>query len=83
MPLDRVYPARTGEIFNATYSPSHRWYYFPRMEHHEAALIKGDDSQEDGRARFTPHTAFDDPTTPADAEPRKSIEVRTLAFFED
>ena len=35
----------------------------------------------DGRARFTPHTAFDDPTTPAGAPPRQSIEARALAFF--
>jgi hypothetical protein len=80
-PLDLVYPDRVGEIYNATYSPEHRWYYFPRMERHEAALIKGYDSQEDGRARFTLHTAFDDPTI--DAAPRQSIEVRTLAFFDD
>ncbi len=83
VPLDLVYPERTGEIYNVTYSPEHRWYTFPRMERSEAALIKGYDSLEDGRARFTPHTAFDDPTTPADAPPRQSIEVRTLAFFED
>lgn len=25
--------------------------------------------------------AFDDPRTPADARPRESVEVRTLAFF--
>ena len=35
-----------------------------------------------GRARFTPHTAFDDPTTPEGAPPRESIEVRTFAFFD-
>jgi hypothetical protein len=83
VPLDLVYSNRTGEIYNVTYSPEHRWYTFPRMERHEAVLIKGYDSLEDGRARFTPHTAFDDPTTPEDAPPRQSIEVRTLAFFED
>ena len=49
----------------------------------EAVLIKGYDSADDGRARFTPHTAFDDPTTPPGAPPRESIEVRTFAFFED
>ncbi len=48
----------------------------------EAILIKGYDSEVDGRARFTLHTAFDDPTTPADAAPRESIEVRVLAFFD-
>jgi hypothetical protein len=28
-----------------------------------------------------PHSAFEDPTTPPDAPPRESIEVRTMAFF--
>lgn len=82
-PLDLVYPDRTGEIYNATFSPTHDWYYVPRMERDEALLIKGYDSLSDGRARFTLHTAFDDPTTPAGAAPRQSIEVRTLAFFEE
>jgi len=82
-PLDLVYPDRVGEIYNATFSPTHDWYYFPRMERDEAVLIKGYDSATDGRARFTLHTAFDDPTTPTGAAPRHSIEVRTIAFFED
>ena len=34
----------------------------------------------DGRARFAPHTAFVDPTTPDNAPPRESIELRTLVF---
>ena len=36
----------------------------------------------DRRARFTPHSALDDPTTPEDAPQRESIEVRTLVFFD-
>ena len=83
VPLDLVYPDRVGEIYNATYGPNQRWYHVPHMARHEALLIKGYDSKEDGRARFTLHTAFDDPTAPVDAAPRKSIEVRTLAIFED
>ncbi len=39
------------------------------------------DSEKDGRARFTPHTSFEDPGTPPGAGPRQSIEARTLAFF--
>ena len=34
----------------------------------------------DGRARFAPHTAFLDPTSPPGAPPRESIELRTLVF---
>ncbi|EPC04636.1 hypothetical protein L861_04765 [Litchfieldella anticariensis FP35 = DSM 16096] len=79
---DLVYPNRVGEIYHLAYNPSHRWYYIPGMRHEEALLIKGYDARRDGRARFTPHTAFQDPNTPRDAPPRESIEVRTLAFFD-
>ncbi len=79
---DLVYADRTGEIYHGLFNPQHRWYYFPRMQRHEAVLIKCFDSETDGRARFSLHTAFDDPTTPANAPPRESIEIRTLAFFE-
>jgi hypothetical protein len=46
----------------------------------EALLLKCYDSAIDGRSRFAPHTAFADPSTPADAPPRESIELRTLVF---
>jgi hypothetical protein len=52
------------------------------MQRDEAVLIKCYDSARDGRARFTAHGAFDDPTTPAGAPPRESIEARTLVFFD-
>jgi len=51
------------------------------MRRDEALVFKVYDSETDGRARFTAHTSFNDPTTPPDAPPRQSIEVRTLAFF--
>jgi hypothetical protein len=57
------------------------WYTFPTIEPDEALLIQCFDSLNDGRARLTTHSAFDDPTTPSNARPRESIEVRTLAFF--
>ena len=77
---DLRYPDRTGEIYSVAHSPDHRWLYFPAMEPSETLLLKCYDS-EGGRARFTAHTAIDDPTTPSDAPPRQSIEVRTLAFY--
>ncbi|TVP88207.1 MAG: methyltransferase [Pseudomonadaceae bacterium] len=79
---DMIYPGRTGEIYHLAFNPAQRWMYFPDMQRDEVLLIKGYDSRTDGRARFVPHTAFQDPNTPADAAPRESIEVRTLAFFE-
>ena len=38
-------------------------------------------SFKDGRARFTTHTAFEDPTSTPDAAARESIEVRALIFW--
>jgi hypothetical protein len=78
---DLVYPDRIGETYAVAYNPAHRWYYFPRQRRDETVLIKCYDSKDDGRARFTAHTAFEDPTSPPDAPPRESIEIRTLAFF--
>ena len=79
---ERRFPHRVGEIYNVRYNPAHRWFYFPRMRPDEALLFKVYDSANDGRARFTAHTAFKDPTTPADAPARQSIEARTFAFFD-
>jgi hypothetical protein len=80
-PSSRVYPDRVGEVYHCAYNPEHRWYYFPNMQRDEAIVFKTFDSAKDGRARRTAHTAFDDPTSPPDAPPRESIEMRTLAFF--
>ena len=78
---ERRYPHRVGQTYRLKYSDRHRWYYFPRMRRDEAIVFKVYDSEKDGRARFTPHTSFDDPATPPGAPPRQSIEARALAFF--
>jgi hypothetical protein len=78
---ERRYPDRVGEIYHITFSPEHRWFYFPNMQRSELLVFKTFDSQKDGRARWTAHAAFNDPTSPAGAPPRESIEVRSLAFF--
>ena len=77
---DLIYPGRRGETYSVKHNPNHRWFYFPEMSADEALLLKCYDSATDGRTRFGPHTAFIDPTTPADAPPRESIELRTLVF---
>lgn len=81
VPSDLIYRDRVGETYGVRFSPNHRWFYFPEMRPDEALLIKVYDSDE-RRARFSAHTAFADPTAPADVAPRQSIEVRTFAFFE-
>ena len=78
---ERRYPNRVGQTYRLKYNPAHRWFYFPEMRRDEAIVFKVFDSLKDGRARFTPHTSYDDPTTPAGAPPRQSIEARALAFF--
>jgi hypothetical protein len=70
-----------GETYQLRYNAGHRWYYFPQMRRDEALVFKVYESEQDGRARFTPHTSFIDPTSPANAPPRQSIEARTFAFF--
>jgi hypothetical protein len=77
---DLIYPNRNGETFSVKFNRFHRWFYIPEMTAGEALLLKCYDSSTDGRARFVPHTAFVDPTTPHDAPPRESIELRTLVF---
>src|SRR6201997_1456695 len=78
---ERRYPNRIGQTYAVKYNPAHRWFWFPRQQRHEAIVFKVYDSEKDGRARWTAHTAFTDPTSPPDARPRESIEIRTLAFF--
>ena len=78
---ERRYPHRVGQTYRLKYNPNHRWFYFPEMSRDEALVFKVYDSETDGRARFTPHTSFKDPASPADARPRQSIEMRAFAFF--
>ena len=80
VPSDLVYRDRTGETYSVRYNPAHRWFYVPEMRRDEALLLKIADTKTDISARFMPHTAFTDPTTPAGALPRESIELRTLVF---
>jgi hypothetical protein len=81
VPSDLHYRDKLGETYRFTYNPNHRWFYFPHLEREEVILLKCYDSKEDGRARFTAHTAFEDPTSAPDAAPRESIEVRALLFW--
>jgi hypothetical protein len=78
---ERRYPNRIGQTYAVTYNPDHRWYWLPHMRPEEALVFKVYDSAKDGRARWSAHTAFDDPASPPHARPRESIEIRTLAFF--
>lgn len=77
-----------GETFGVAPSDQHRFYYYKDMTPEEVMFIKCFDSNSQtmvgnkGVAHATPHTAFADPQTPADAPGRQSIEVRALIFYE-
>ncbi len=70
-----------GEIFALRKQAGQRWSYFSEMTHDEVVLIKGFDTQTEGIARFTPHTAFEYPDQDPSIPPRESIETRTFAFY--
>jgi hypothetical protein len=81
LPSDLIYRDWVGETYAVSFNPRHRWYWYPQQATTEATLLKIYDSATDGRARLTAHTAFDNPRSPADAPPRRSIEIRSLLFW--
>ena len=66
---ERRYPGRVGQTYGITYDPGQRWYWFPHMRPDEALVFKVYESLKDGRARWTAHTAFEDPTSPPHPRP--------------
>jgi hypothetical protein len=52
------------------------------MQPEEMLLLKCFDTADDGTARFTGHTGFENPTCPPDFLPRESIEARTVVVYE-
>lgn len=78
---DIIYPDRKGQIYLATHSDAHRWYYYPTMLPHEMLVFKTFDSDRGAAARMTPHCAFDDVTAPPDAPLRRSMEIRCLVLM--
>ncbi len=82
--VDYVFGDEAGDYGVASmplHSPSHRHYYFPRMQRDEVIVLKQLDSRS-GRWSRCPHTSFDDPTAPSDSLRRRSIEVRMMCVFE-
>ena len=85
-----IYRDRRGETCIGIHNPGHRWFFFPAQRRDEVIVFKNFDSAAGtagdtgtaGIAGVVPHTAFDDPSTPADAPQRESIELRAFAFFD-
>jgi hypothetical protein len=62
------------------HNAAHRWCYFSNMTRDEALIFITNDS-EPGQPHHVPHTAFNDPTCPAGAQPRASLEMRAIAYW--
>lgn len=62
------------------HNPAHRWYYYADMHPGEAIIFKTSES-DPARAQMMPHGAFDNPSAPADAPPRVSLEMRGTAYW--
>ena len=87
-------PDRIGENYWSKYNLGQKFYSYPEITRDEALLIKQWDSrgqlaqsdgekpdhQGNGICTFSFHSAFHEPSTPADAPDRWSIEVRCMVI---
>jgi hypothetical protein len=82
--LCRLNASRSGMAdsygWNLAYSPAQRWYYAPDMQPDEALVFTIVDSDPNA-VQWGGHTSFNDPNSVPNAKPRKSIEIRTIAYF--
>jgi len=85
IPIEHRYPTRTGWTAGVVYNPNQKWHYLSGMKNNERLFLECFDSEalKDGslvQGGRVPHSAFNDPRTPAEAPGRESIEVRALVF---
>lgn len=78
-----IYADRIGQNYSLKFSPTHKWYHFPKMEKAECLLFKTYEKRED-ISRFCFHTAFEYPESVQEknAPARESIEIRAFLFFD-
>ncbi len=69
-----------GKASVPLFNEAHKHLYAPDMTTDEVLILKQLDSRP-GKAMVCPHTSFVDPTAPADARPRQSIDVRFVCMF--
>jgi hypothetical protein len=85
VPADAMFD-RDGQIVRSfeslllRYNPVHRWLFFPDMSRDEVLAFKRHDTER-SEPHHVPHSAFTDPRVPPDAEPRASVEMRTVAYW--
>jgi hypothetical protein len=75
--LDAADAESAASVF--AYRPGHRWFYFPSMDAAEAIVIKLHDTDHSVAWR-APHTSFRHDGA-VSANPRQSIELRSVAYF--
>ena len=83
--IDYYYTGRSEEgslVAAPIYNPSHQFCYFANMSTDEVLVMKQLESRP-GRSVYCPHTSFDYPSELGGALPRRSIETRLVAVFED
>ncbi|KAH8602774.1 hypothetical protein B0O99DRAFT_587850 [Bisporella sp. PMI_857] len=77
---DRVIPDRVGEVYYLTYNENHKWYWLEHQTSSEPFVFVMYDTMEGSHARFCPHVSFINPRSPPDAQPRESIETRSIVI---
>lgn len=84
VPNDLIYRERRGQTYAVVHSPGHRWYWHPEQTRDEVAVFVHYDSLRASQpcTGACPHSAFEHPATPADAEPRQSLELRAFVWFD-
>ena len=83
--IDYYYTGRDeqGDLVAApVYNPSHLFCYFADMSTEEVLVMKQLDSGPD-RSVYCPHTSFDYPSNLQESLPRRSVETRLVAVFEE
>lgn len=73
---------RDSRVAAPVYSAEHRWCYFPHMRTDEVLVMKQLDGRPN-RAYYCPHTSFDNKLAEEGLPPRRSIETRLMAVFEN
>jgi hypothetical protein len=75
-----IYPNHERETWTVKPNAAHKWYFKSEQQPNEVMLIKCFETVE-SVARRVPHSAFADDMH-EDKEPRESIEIRALVFYE-
>ncbi|KAF2469391.1 methyltransferase CmcJ [Lindgomyces ingoldianus] len=79
---DSVRRENITTLYYATYTPDQTWKFLHRQTPKEALIFKHFDSRTDVKASFAMHSSIKHKNVSPNAQPRRSIEVRTLVFDE-